>query len=283
MFVSATAHIPAHAIHAHTACMYSMHTPAACEWLQRLFMFPLPNVTQLRPPSTRSQTSYQEFSGRLSGSGSWSKLMAELQSSLQCETYPPIYHTDCRHDVVAGECAATHPTYVSAFFLTSFPSFFPAPFSLFFFHLVSCSSLFDCLSPLSFLSCTPPSHPFISLSLTLSSSCPCELPFSTLQKKTHTQSSKIKPTVCRKYIKFSASAAGYSGQMKGRLEGKRGVKCKKWEEMMHGCVWPGKGVVDEVTCVYRHWGLLGFLACYCLLVLHRGLHWKSKHIQTHTH
>lgn len=165
--------------------MYSMHTSATCEWLQCRLMFSLPNVTQLHPPSAHSQTSYQEFSGCLSGSGSWSKLMAEQQSSLQCETYPPIYHTDCRHDVVAGECAATHPTYVSTFLFSSFPSFFPLLFFLFL--LSSCLPLSDYLS---FLSFTPTTHPVISLPLTLSSSCPCELPFSTLQKKTHTQFAK---------------------------------------------------------------------------------------------
>lgn len=93
------------------------------------FMFLLPNVTQPHPFSTCSQTSYQEFSGCLYGSGSWSKLMAEQQSSLHCEIYPPIYHTDCRHDVMAGECAATHPTYVSTFlFSLSTLLFFPSLF-----------------------------------------------------------------------------------------------------------------------------------------------------------
>lgn len=172
----------------HIACMCSMHTSATCEWLQCLFMFSLPNVTQLHPPSTRGQTSYQEFSGCVSGSGSWSKLMAEQQSSLQCETYPPIYHTDCRHDVVAGECAATHTTDVSIFlyFLLLIVSLYlPCCFFSFVLYLVCRSSLFDYLSPLSFLSFMPQTHPFISLSLTLSFSCPCELPFSTLQKKTH--------------------------------------------------------------------------------------------------
>lgn len=131
------------------------------------FLFSLPNVTQLHPPSTHGQTSYQEFSGCLSGSGSWSKLMAEQQSSRQCETYPPIYRNDRRHDVVAGECSATHHTYSSTFLLSSFLC------SSFSFHLVSHSSLFHSLSPLSSLSFTPP---FISLSLTLKI---CKLPFST--------------------------------------------------------------------------------------------------------
>lgn len=93
-------------------------------------MFSLPNVTQPHPPSTCGQTSSQEFSGCLSESGSWSKLMAEQQSSPQCETYPPIYHTGCRHDVVAGECSATHPTYISPFHLLFLSLFLPCLFPL---------------------------------------------------------------------------------------------------------------------------------------------------------
>ena len=109
--------------------MYVQHTLAACKWLQRLFMFSLPNVTQLHPPSARSQTSYQEFSGCLPGSDCRSKLMAQPQPSLQRETYPPIYHTDGRRDVAAGECAATQTFSISITLLSS--PFDPSVFCLF--------------------------------------------------------------------------------------------------------------------------------------------------------
>lgn len=141
-----------------------MHTSATCESLQCLFMFLLPNVTQPHPFSTCSQTSYQEFSGCLSGSGSWSKLMAEQQSSVYCESYPPIYHTDCRHDVMAGECAATHPTYVSTFLFSSLLPFNPALFSSL---LSSCLPLITLPLPFSlfFFRFTPPHSLYISLCL----------------------------------------------------------------------------------------------------------------------
>ena len=153
-------------------------------------MFSLPSVTQLHPPSARSQTSYQEFSGCLAGSGSWSKLMAEQQSSPQCETYPPIYPADCRHDVVAAECAATYSTYVSTFFFSTFPPFCPA-LSLFSFFISSPV----CRSPTMFLPFLfSVAHPFISLSLTPSSS------HSPQYKRKHTQFTNG----CRIWIKKAA-------------------------------------------------------------------------------
>lgn len=84
--------------------------------------------------------------------------MAEQQSSPHSETRLPIYQTDCRHDVMAGECAATHRIYISTF-LWSSP--FPTCFFFFFFHLVSPSSLF--LSP--FLFFYTATHPYTSIFL----------------------------------------------------------------------------------------------------------------------
>lgn len=65
-YISVSACILSRVIH---ACMDSTHASGACRRVQRLFTFCLPNVTQLHPPSTRSQTSYQKFPGCLSGSG----------------------------------------------------------------------------------------------------------------------------------------------------------------------------------------------------------------------
>lgn len=172
--------------------MHAQHACTVCTLLQLvndcscLFIFSLPNVTQLHPPSTRSQTSYQEFSGCLSGSGSWSKLMAEQQSSLQCETYPPIYHTDCRHDVVAGECAATHPTYISTFFFSSFLSFYPVFPPLYSFISSRTHPSMTIFLPFLFLVVHPPQTFQLFVSYFFFS-CPGILP---LQKKRHTQFTK---------------------------------------------------------------------------------------------
>lgn len=255
-----------------------MHTAyTTTQWLHCLFVFPLPNVTQQHPPSTRSQTSYQEFSGCLSGSGSWSKLMARQQLSLQCETYPPIYHTDCRHDVVAGECTATHPIYVSTFFISSLLPPDPGLFLSLLSSFILSPTHPSVTSWLPFLVYPPNTsfHLFVSLFLSY------WIPILHMMKKndkgimdSETDGTCYLLKTCEEVKASPLSAAGYNWPQ--LAEEVTGGERSVWRgcEVKQQCVQCRQ---VNVTCVHRHWGLLSFLACCWFLLLHCGPHWKYKH------